>query len=175
MRWDRKMLSLAAAATVLVAALAVFLVVFTGHRMATAADRIADEAQEGFRDMTERIERRISDVFAVSLTRRGKFDLQYKYHEFDTAWLRELEYVPAEFLFDDVDYTYKVEFRLKSYDTENVYSHKDSWVAYTSIDDSVEMLKSGELYYIHYLTSGTDYYFAAECPPLTAWLDGLKS
>jgi hypothetical protein len=174
MRWDRKIFVFAAAATVLIAALAVFLILITGHRVTTAAERIEGTSQEGFLDMTERIARRESDVFKVSVSRRGKFELQVRYRDFDTAWLRELEYVPSEFLFDEVDYSYKIEFRLKSYDTENVYSHKDSWVAYTRIDDGAAMLKSGDLYYIHYRTGDTDYYFAAKCPPMTAWLNSFR-
>ena len=82
-----------------------------------------------------------------------------------------------DFLFEDAEesYSHKVTFRLKTYDTENVYSHRDSWTAYTRYDDSVLMLRDGEIYYIYYQEGSREYYFAAICPPLTEWLDGLRA
>ena len=64
-------------------------------------------------------------------------------------------------------------FRLKSYDTENVYSHRDAAVAYTRYDDQVSMAKSGDLYYVTYLEGSTAYHFIARCGPMTEWLDSI--
>lgn len=173
MRWDRKLTVFAAAAVILIAALAAVLLLLTQTSMNRAADRIAGEAEEGFRSMTARIEKREGDVFRVTIAQRSKFESQHKYRGFRTSWLCALEYVPGEFLFDEVNYSYKVTFRMKTYDTENVYSHRDSWAAYTRYDDNVLMLKDGEIYYIYYQEGNREYYFAAKCPPLTEWLDGL--
>ncbi len=176
MRWDRKLTRFAAAAVILIAVLAAVLLFFTYAGMNRVTERIAGEAEEGFRSMTARIEARTSDVFRVTVARRGKFESQLRYRDFSPAWLRSLEYVPTEFLFEDAEdsYTYKVAFRLKTYDTEGVYSHRDSWTAYTRYDDSVLMLKDGEIYYIYYQEGSREYYFAAVCPPLTEWLDGFR-
>ena len=177
MRWDRKLIRFAAAAVVLIALLAGVLLFFTVHSMNHVTERIAGEAEEGFRSMTARIGERPADVFRVTIARHGKFESQLRYRDFNPAWLCSLEYVPMEFLFEDAEesYSHKVTFRLKTYDTENVYSHRDSWTAYTRYDDSVLMLRDGEIYYIYYQEGSREYYFAAICPPLTEWLDGLRA
>ena len=172
MRWDRK-LTVFAVLTVTACVLAAGLLLWTTHRgMLRAADRIEGAAEEGFFRMTERLAR-IENVFRVSVNRRGKFEAQQRYRSFSAAWLKELVFVPGEYLDEDVEYSHTVSFRLKSYDTENVYSHRDSPVAYTRYDDSVSMAKSGELYYVTYVEGSTEYHFKVKCAPMTDWLDGI--
>ena len=172
MRWDRK-LAVFAVLTVIAAVLAAGLLIWTTHMgMLRAADRIEGAAEEGFFRMTDRLTR-TENVFRVSVNRRGKFEAQQKYRSFNPGWLRELVFVPGEYLDEDVEYSHTVSFRLKSYDTENVFSHRDSPVAYTRYDDSVSMAKSGELYYVTYVESSTEYHFIVKCAPLTEWLERI--
>ena len=173
MRWDRKLAAFALAATLLLAALAGGLIFLTHLSMGNVTERIAGAAEEGFASLRERLEKP-ENVFRVNVTRRGKFEGQQKYRAFDPAWLREMVYVPGEYLDEDVSYTHTVAFRLKSYDTENVYSHRDAAVAYTRFDDGVAMQKDGDLYYVTYHTGNTEYHFIVTCPPLTEWLDGIR-
>ena len=173
MRWDRKLAVFAAFALVIAAAAAGLLLWRTQVRMNHAAERIEGAAEEGFARMTERLQRS-DNVFRASVNRRGKFEAQQKYRSFNPAWLKRLEFVPGEYLDEDVNYTYTVSFRLKSYDTENVYSHRDSPVAYTRYDDSAEMAKCGDLYYITYVEGSMEYHFIATCEPLTEWLKEME-
>ena len=174
MKWDKKLTALAAAVVALVIAGTVLLVVFTNRQIGTAADRIAGAAELGFTKMTARITERTSDVWGVSVAKSGRFEGQEKYRAFDPAWLRELEFVPGEYLPEDVNETYRVSFRLKTYDTENVYSHRDTPVAYTRYDDTVVMLKERDEYYVTYEEDGAAYYFIVTCAPLTVWLDAVR-
>ena len=173
-RWDKKLTAFAVVVVALVIAGAGLLIFFTNQRINTVEDRIAGAAEEGYASLLARIEKRTSDVFQVSVTRKGRFEGQQKYRKFNVEWLKELEYVPGEYLDEDVNYTYSISFLLKSYDTENVYSHRDSWTAYTRYDDGVVMMLEGELYYITYQEGNTVYHFIAKCPPLTDWLAEMK-
>ena len=47
-RWDRKLTAFAIAVTVLLAAAAVFVVIFTGSGVRSSVDSIAERAQEGY-------------------------------------------------------------------------------------------------------------------------------
>ena len=173
MRWDRK-LTIFAVLTVVLAALAAGLLLWSTYmRIEHAAERIEGAAEEGFSRLTERLGR-TDNVFRVTVNRRGKFESQQKYRRFNPAWLLSMEFVPGEYLDEDVSFTHTVAFRLKSYDTENVYSHRDAAVAYTRFDDQVSMAKSGELYYVTYLEGGTEYHFIARCGPMTEWLDAIS-
>ena len=173
MRWDRKLKVFSIFAMVLVMLAAGTLLWFTHRRMEYAAQRIAGQAEEGFARFMERVSRP-ENVFRVNVNRRGKFETQQKYRGFRASWLRELVYMPGEYLDEDVDYTHTLSFRLKSYDTENVYSHRDSPVAYTRYDDTAAMQKCGDLYYVTYIEGLTEYHFMVSCPAITEWLDGIK-
>ncbi len=173
MRWDRK-LTVFAVLAVILAALAAGLLLWATHmRIEHAAERIEGTAEEGFDRMTERLAR-TDNVFRVTVNRRGKFESQQKYRRLNPAWLRRVEFVPGEYLDEDISFTHTISFRLKSYDTENVYSHRDAAVAYTRFDDQVSMAKSGDLYYVTYLEGGTEYHFIARCGPMTEWLDAIS-
>ena len=173
MRWDRKLTVFAVLALAVCAAAAGLLLWSTNREMARAAARIEGAAEEGFGRLADRVAQ-ARNVFRVSVNRRGKFEAQQRYRSFNPAWLRSMEFVPGEFLDEDVEYTHTVSFRLKSYDTDNVYSHRDSPVAYTRYDDSAQLAKSGEVYYVTYVEGDTAYHFMVSCPPLTEWLDSFK-
>ena len=170
MRWDRKLAVFSVFALLFILAAAGTLLWFTHRSVTNISDRIAGEAEEGYDRLMKRTAR-AENIFRVSVNRRGKFESQQKYRGFDPAWLRELSYVPGEYLDEEVSYTHAVTFRLKSYDTEGVYSHRDSPVAYTRYDDSAEFRKSGGLYYVTYVEGNTVYHFIAECPKLTEWIE----
>ena len=170
MRWDRKLTVFAVLAVILAALAAGLLLWMTQMRIAHASERIEGAAEEGFSRVTERLAR-TDNVFRVTVNRRGKFESQQKYRGFNPAWLKTMEFVPGEYLDEDVSFSHTVSFRLKSYDTENVYSHRDAPVAYTRYDDQVSMAKSGELYYVTYLEGSTEYHFIVRCAPVTEWLD----
>ena len=172
MRWDRKLAVFSVCALLVVLAAAGALFWFTQRSMANVSERIAGAAEEGYDHLLARAGR-AENVFRVSINRRGKFESQQKYRRFDPSWLREMIYVPGEFLDEEVSYTHAVTFRLKSYDTDNVYSHRDSPVAYTRYDDSAEMRKSGGFYYVTYVEGNTVYHFIVTCDPLTEWLGQL--
>ncbi len=173
MRWDRKLKTFSVFALILVVLAAGALLWFTHQRMEYAAQRIAGQAEEGFERFTERVSR-TENIFRVNVNRRGKFETQQKYRGFRPAWLREAEYVPGEYLDEDVEYSHTVSFRLKSYDTENVYSHRDSPVAYTKYDDSASLQKSGDLFYVTYIEGLTVYHFIVSCPAMTEWLESIE-
>ena len=173
MRWDRKLTMFAAAAVILIAALAAVLLLLTQTSMNHAAERIAGEAEEGYADLMKRVSA-ADNVFRVNVTRRGKFEGQQKYRALRPEWFREMEIVPGEYLDEDVNYTHTITFRLKSYDTENVYSHRDSPVAYTRYEDGAALQKCGDLYYVTYQSGNTEYHFIVTCPPLTEWLDQIR-
>jgi hypothetical protein len=172
MRWDRKLTLFAVLALAVCVAAAGLLLWGTNRRMVHAAERIEGAAEEGFERLTERIAR-ADNVFRVNVNRRGKFEAQQRYRGFNPAWLKRMEFIPGEYLDEDVNYTHTVSFRLKSYDTENVYSHRDSPVAYTRYDDSASLAKSGAVYYVTYLEGNAAYHFMVSCPPLTEWLEGM--
>ena len=173
MRWDKKLTVFAVLALVLALAAAGALLWGTNRRMAHAAERIEGAAEEGFGRLMDRIAR-TDNVFRVNVNRRGKFEAQQRYRGFNPAWLKQMEFLPGEYLDEDVEYTHTVTFRLKSYDTENVYSHRDSPVAYTRYDDSAALSKSGSVYYVTYVEGAAEYHFMVSCPPLTEWLDGIR-
>ena len=173
MRWDKKLTVFAVVALVIAVSAAGLLLWVTGRRMANAAERIEGVAEEGFGRLAERVAR-ADNVFRVNVNRRGKFEAQQRYRGFNPAWLKSLAFVPGEYLDEDVNYTHTVSFRLKTYDTENVYSHRDTPVAYTRYDDSVSLAKAGDIYYVTYVEGSTEYHFMVSCPPLTDWLDGMK-
>ena len=173
MRWDRKLTVFAAGAVLLVALLAAGLLFLTANRMGNVSERIAGAAEEGYADLMDRVAK-AENVFRVNVSRRGKFEGQQKYRALRPEWFSEMEIVPGEFLDEDVSYTHTITFRLKSYDTENVYSHRDSPVAYTRYEDGASLQKSGEYYYVTYQTGNTEYHFIVTCPPLTEWLEGIR-
>ncbi len=173
MRWDRRLTSFAVFALIVILAAAGALLWFTHLRMVAASERIAGEAREGYEHLMERLER-TDNVFRVNVNRRGRFEMQQKYRGFRAAWLRQLVYVPGEYLDEEVEYSHTISFRLKSYDTENVYSHRDAPVAYTRYDDTAALMKSGELYYVTYLEGATEYHFIVSCPAMTEWLEGIE-
>ena len=165
MKWDRKLKTFAVCVLLLILSAAGILLFYSGQRIRSAAE-------EGCRLLLERLAR-TDNIFRVNVNRRGKFESQLPYRNFNPAWLKELSYVPGEFLDSEVVFTHTVSFRLKSYDTENVYSHRDSPTAYTRYDDEVIMRKNGDYYYVDFLTAGTEYHFLASCAPMTSWLDGI--
>lgn len=173
MRWDRKLAVFAIVALILTAAAAGFLLWMTHARITSAADRIEGAAEEGFARLTERL-RRTDNVFRVNVNRRGKFEAQQRYRGLNPAWLKQMAFVPGEYLDEDVEYSHTITFRLKTYDTENVYSHRDSPVAYTRYDDSAAMAKSGDLYYVTYVEGSMEYHFIVTCAPLTEWLEKIR-
>ena len=83
-RWDRKLTAFAIAATVLLAAAAVFLVISTGSGVRSSVERIAARAEEGYRALLERVEN-TENISQVIINRRAKFEDQVKYRDFDPA------------------------------------------------------------------------------------------
>ena len=174
MRWDRKLAALAAVVLILAAVAAGALIFFTQRGIETASARIAGEAQAGYEDFLARV-KKPENIFSVTIARRGKFEGQRKYRDFQKAWLTQMERIPGEFLDGDVSYTHQIRLRLKSYAaSDTVFSHRDAESLYTRYDDSAVLLRDGDLFYVTYQTGNTEYHFIASCPPLSAWLDSIR-
>ena len=173
MKWDKKLAALAVMVIALVIAGTAVLIYYTNQRIDTAAERIAGAAEEGFEKMTARIDEYLEKspwkLSGIMVAKAGRFEGQQKYRGFDRAWLKELDYVPGEYLDEDVKYTYSVTFRLTN-------MNQDEEGVHISTIDTVWMRKDGDLYYVWYdeESTGKSYYFIVTCPPLTEWLEEFK-
>lgn len=172
MRWDRKLTGFAIAVTILIAAAAVFMVVLTGTGVRFSVDRIEDRAADGFVSLLERVER-VENVSQVIINRRGKFEDQKLYRDFDPVWLQSMELVGYEYDADTLAYDCTLKFALRAYDTENVFHVTDPIGVYTKFSDECVFYIAGEACYVSFLDGGEEYRFVVSCPPLTGWLNAL--
>jgi hypothetical protein len=172
MHWDRKLGTLAGiviGAAVLAVA-AVIWWITTGSL--SSGDRIQGRAEVGFTELTERVSD-CENVGHTIISQRGKYSSQSKYEDFDEAWLTELTMVGYEFVQEDITYSHAVKFRLRTYDTENVYLPDDTRDVYGRYTDEVILFRNEDIYYGMYLSGNTEYRFIAECPSLTEWLEKI--
>ena len=173
MKWDKKLAALAIVVVVLVAAGTAVLIYYTNQRIGTASDRIASAAEEGYAKLMARVDECLEKspwkFSGVMVAKTGWFEGQEKYRGFDLAWLKELEYVPGEYLDEYQSYSYSVAVRLNN-------SEPDESGMHISAIDTAWMRKDGDLYYVWYdeESTGKSYYFIVTCPPLTEWLEGFK-
>ena len=172
-RWDRKLTAFAIAVTVLLAAAAVFLVLMTGSGVRSSADRIAARAEEGFDSLYRRISGE-ENVSQVIINRRGKFEDQIRYRDFDPEWLKSLRLTGYEYDADDLVYDRTLKFALRRYDTENVYRVTDGIGVYTKFSDECVFYIAGDTCYVSFMDGETEYRFVAQCEPLTEWLGTLS-
>ena len=172
-RWDRKLTAFAIAVTVLLAAVAVFVVIFTGSGVRSSVDSIAERAQEGYRSLYERV-MRTENISQVIINRRSKFEDQKKYEGFDPVWLQSLELTGYEYDPDSLLYDCTLKFALRRYDTENVYRVTDGIGMYTKFSDACVLYIAGDDCYVSFMDGETEYRFEARCDPLTAWLKTLQ-
>lgn len=172
-RWDRKLTAFAIAVTVLLAAAAVFVVIATGSGVRSSVDRIAGRADEGFASLLERVQS-TENVSQVIINRRGKFEDQAKYRDFDPAWLASMELVGYEYDPDTLQYDCSLKFALRRYDTENVYHVNDGISVYTKFSDECVFYITGDTCCVGYLDGETEYRFVVKCAPLTEWLGALR-
>ena len=168
-RWDRKLTAFAIAVTVLLAAAAVFVVIFTGSGVRSSVDRIAERAEEGYRSLYDRVSR-VENVSQVIINRRSKFEDQKKYEGFDPLWLQSLELTGYEYDPDSLLYDCTVKFALRRYDTENVYHVNDGISVYTKFSDECVIYVAGDECCVSFTDGDTEYRFVAKCEPLTDWL-----
>ena len=168
-RWDRKLTAFAIAVTVLLAAAAVFAVLFTGSGVRSSVERIAARAEEGYRSFLDRVEN-TENISQVIINRRSKFEDQKKYEGFDPVWLSSLVLTGYEYDQDSLVYDCTVKFALRRYDTENVNRVTDNIGMYTKFSDECVLYVAGDTCSVSFLDGGEEYRFAAQCAPLTGWL-----
>ena len=168
-RWDRKLTAFAIAMTVLLAAALVFVVISTGSGVRFSVERIAERAEEGYRALYERV-CNAENVSQVIINRKGKFEDQKKYRDFDPEWLSSLVLTGYEYDADELAYDRTLKFALRRYDTENVYHVTDGISVYTKFSDECVFYIAGDTCYVSFMDGETEYRFAAECAPLTGWL-----
>ncbi len=171
-RWDRKLTAFAITVTVLLAAAVLFVAIVTSAGVRFSVERIAERAEEGCRSLYDRVSN-TENVSQVIINRRGKFEDQAKYRDFDPAWLASLELTGYEYDVNSLVYDCTVKFALRRYDTENVYHVTDGISEYTKFSDECVLYVAGDTCYVNFMDGGTEYRFAAECAPLTAWLKTL--
>ena len=102
-RWDRKQTAFAIAVTILLSAAAVFMVVITGSGVRFSVQTIERRAKDGFISLMERVER-TENISQVIINRRGKFEDQKLYRDFDPAWLASIELTGYEYDADSLEY-----------------------------------------------------------------------
>jgi len=173
MKWDRKLTAFAVAVTLFLAAAAVLAVFVTDSGVRSSADRIAARASEGFQSLYGRVQSP-ENVSQVIINRRGKFDDQAVYGDFDSEWLRSMELKGYEYDADELLYDRTLKFALRRYDTENVYHATDGISVYTKFSDECVFYIAGDDCYVNYFDGETEYRFVVSCPPLTDWLKTLK-
>lgn len=170
MRWDRRLAVFTVAALILVTAAVVGLIWMTSVGIKSSGERIAGRADEGFADLMERVSD-LDNVGHPMISRRGKFETQDRYEDFDENWLNTMILVGDGYLEEDIQYSHTVKFLLRTYDYENVYETTDTREVYGRYTDEVVMFRNGGIYYVGYLSGDVEYRFVVECPPLTQWLD----
>jgi len=169
MHWDRK-LGVIFAVVLAAAAMAVCGVVWwTTLGSQSSGDRIRGHAEVGFSELADRTAD-TENVGHVMISRRGKYSSQSRYEGFDETWLTALTMTGHEFLEEELKYTHLVKFRLRTYDTENVYLAEDTPEVYGRYTDEAAMFIHEGTCYVIYRSGSTEYRFIAECPPLTEWL-----
>ncbi len=172
MRWDRRLAVFTVASLVLVMSAVVGVIMLTSFRIKSSGERIAGRAEEGFVNLMERVSD-LDNVGHPRIARRGKFDTQDKYQDFDENWLNSMVIVGDGYLEDEIQYSHTVKFLLRTYDYENIYETTDTREVYGRYTDEVVMFKNGDIYYVDYRRGNLEYRFVVECQPLTEWLDGL--
>lgn len=169
MHWDRKLGRLTIAALML-AVLAIGGVIWwTMIGTRSSGERIAGRTEEGYSSLMERVADP-ENVGHTMIARRGRYDNQSRYEDFDEAWLTEMVLVGHAYLEEDISYSHTVKFLLRTYDTENIYLPDDTRVVYGRYTDEVMLFRSKEKYYAIYHAGDMEYRFIVECPPLTEWL-----
>lgn len=169
MHWDRKLGTLAVLALVLAVLAASGVVWWTQIGAAKSGEKIAGRAEDGYRDLMERVAD-AENVGHPMIARRGKYDTQNRYADFDEAWLTEMVLTGHEYLEEEVSYTHTVKFLLRTYDTENIYLPDDTRKVFGRYTDEAMLFVNGRTCYVMYRSGETEYRFIAECAPLTDWL-----
>lgn len=172
MKWDKRLGAVTAAVIVCMALAVAALVWWTTSGIKTSAERIAGHADVGFAELTERTADS-ENIGHTMIARRGKYEDQSKYADFDEAWLKEMKLIGDGYLEDEIQYTHTVKFLLRTYDTENVYEKNDTREVYGRYTDEAIMFKDGDKYYVGYRSGDVEYRFVVECAPLTEWIDGM--
>lgn len=173
MKWDKRLAAFTAVVLVIMALAAAALAWWTTAGIKTSGERIAGRADEGFADLMERVSDS-ENIGHTMIARRGKYETQNRYSDFDEAWLREMTLVGDGYLEDEIEYSHTVKFLLRTYDTENVYEKTDDRAVYGRYTDEAIMFKNGGIYYVGYRSGDVEYRFVVECPKLTEWLDGIE-
>lgn len=172
MRWDRKLGGLTIAALLLVILAAAGVVWWTMIGTQSSGERIAGRAEDGYSDLMERVADP-ENVGHTMIARRGKYDNQSRYADFDEAWLNDMVLAGHEYLEENISYTHTVKFLLRTYDTENIYLPDDTRLVYGRYTDEVMLFRNKETYYAIYRSGDMEYRFIVECAPLTEWLDEI--
>ena len=172
MYWDRKLGIMAIAALVLAAAAAVWVIWWTQVGAESSGDKLLGRAEDGYADLMQRVSD-AENVGHTMIARRGKYDSQSRYADFDEAWLNEMVLTGHEFLEDRIAYTHTVRFRLRTYDTENIYLPDDTRYVYGRYTDEVMLFVNGDTCCAMYRSGDVEYRFIVTCKPLTDWLREL--